>query len=462
MTFSGKKFYIIGIGGIGCSGIAKVLLSQGKVVLGSDIRQSAVTDELRGKGAKIYFGHKPENIGRDLDAVVISAAITNDNPELRAARARHIPILKYSQALGHLMEDRASFAVSGTHGKTTTAAMLCYILKCAGLDPGYVIGGRAAQLGGSSYEGGGAFFVAEACEYDRSFLNLHPRFGAIMNIEEDHLDYYKGGVREIVGAFKEFAGLFPQEGLIVVNGYDRNVTSAVTEAICDVQTVGACLPADWQASRLEEREGCYRFDIVRGQTSLGRARLSVPGLHNVFNALAAAALAFRVSVDKKTIVRALSEFTGVQRRFQILGRVRGVTFVDDYAHHPTEIQVTLRAARSRFPGRRIVCVFQPHQYSRTRFLLKDFARSFGNADQVFIPDIYFVRESEEVRKTVNSLDLVAEIVNLGGAAKYLPTFEEIKRELAAGLREGDVLMTMGAGNVFELGHKLMEELENRN
>jgi UDP-N-acetylmuramate--alanine ligase len=459
MTFEEKHFYFIGIGGIGCSGIAKVLLSQGKSVSGSDIGPTAVTDELQRKGAVVRFGHTAENVPHDVDVVVASAAIDESNPELLIAKSRNIPVLKYAQALGLLMKERTGIAVSGTHGKTTTAAMVSFILKNAGSDPAYVIGGNVPQLGGSSYEGAGGFFVAEACEYDRSFLNLHPDYGAILNIEEDHLDYYKGGVREIVAAFRDFVSLFPSDGLLVINEYDRNVVGAAMDAKCTVQTVGIELPADWQASRLEEKDGSFHFDIIRSEKKFGRVRLSVPGMHNVFDAVTAAALAFRASVDRKTILASLSEFKGAQRRFQILGGARGVTFVDDYAHHPTEIQVTLRAARSRFPGRRIVCVFQPHQHSRTRFLLKDFARSFGNADQIYVPDIYFVRESEEERKTINSLDLVGEIVNMGGQARYLPTFEEIKGELRNSLNEGDVLMTMGAGNVFELAYGLLEEFK---
>jgi UDP-N-acetylmuramate--alanine ligase len=458
MTFREKEFFFIGIGGIGTSGIAKVLLSLGKRVSGSDTNETAITRDLERKGAEIHYGHKSRNLPAGTEMVIVSAAIKDDNPELVSARTRNLPVLKYSQALGCLMKDRTGIAISGTHGKTTTAAMISYIMRRAGLDPAYVIGGNVPQLGGSSHEGAGSYFVAEACEYDRSFLNLHPRFGAIMNIEEDHLDYYKGGIEEIIEAFSRFVEIFPDDGVIVVNGYDKNALCAVRDADCEVQTVGIHLPADWRAEGLEEVQGRFHFDIIKGDEVCGRVKLTIPGMHNVLDALTAAALAFRAGLDERIVTTSLSEFAGADRRFQILGTVKGITFVDDYAHHPTEIQVTLKAARSRFPGRRIVCVFQPHQYSRTRFLLKDFARSFGNADLIYIPDIYFVRDSEDERKAINSTDLAGEVVNLGGTAKYLPTFEEIKGELTGALRAGDILMTMGAGNIFELAHELMEEL----
>jgi len=450
MTFAGETIYFIGIGGIGMSGVAKLLLSKAKRVLGSDSKKTSITEELEAKGARVFVGHSPENIPQDIDVVVISAAIKEDNPELASARRRNLRVIKYSEALGLLMQERTGFAISGTHGKTTTSAMLAYVMKCAGLDPAYVIGANVPQLGGSSYEGGGHFFVAEACEYDRSFLNLRPRYGAIMNIEEDHLDYYRGGLAEIIEAFKDFVRLFPATGLIVVNGYDRNSIGAVRDADCEVQTTGIELSADWQAVDLREVKGCFDFEILKRQESLGRISLSVPGLHNVSDALAASALAVAAGVDAGIVKRSLSGFRGSERRFQVLGEQRGVTFVDDYAHHPTEIQVTLRAARNVFPGRRIVCVFQPHQHSRTRFLLKDFARSFGAADEIYIPDIYFVRESDEERKAINAVDLAGEIANFGGKAVYLPAFDEIEKTLAEKLRRDDVLITMGAGNVFEV------------
>lgn len=462
MTFAEKKFYFIGIGGIGMSGVAKVLLAQGKAVFGSDKRRTSIIEELEKKGARIFLEHNPRNIPEDVDVVIISAAIKNGNPELIYAQDKKIRVLKYSQALGYLMKDRIGIAISGTHGKTTTTAMVSYILKCAGLDPAYVIGGNVRQLGGSSFEGTGNYFVAEACEYDRSFLNLCPQYGAIMNIEEDHLDYYTGGLAEIIDAFKAFVALIPREGLLVINGYDRNAIRASTDAHCEVQTVGIELPADWQAANLRENSGCFEFDIKKGSRTLGRFKLIIPGIHNVADAIMAAALSFRAGVDEKMIIKSLSEFRGADRRFQILGEAAGVIFVDDYAHHPTEIQVTLRAARKYFQGRKILCIFQPHQHSRTRFLLKDFARSFGSADEVFIPDIYFVRDSEEEKKTINSLDLAGEIINFGGKARYLPTFEEIKRELLGYVQKNDVVITMGAGDVFEVAYELMEELGRKN
>jgi UDP-N-acetylmuramate--alanine ligase len=413
--------------------------------------------QLEELGARVAVGHKPENIPQGAEIVVISAAIKRENVELRAAAKRGLPVTKYAEMLGQLMRDKKGIAVSGTHGKTTTTAMVSTILQAAGLNPTFVIGGDVTKLGGSSKVGVGELFVVEACEYDRSFLNLSPNVAVLTCIEEDHLDYYHD-LREIVSAFAQFSELVPQEGLIVANNQDRNVRAAIQRRKCAAETYGISVESDWMASEPHWQKDRSLFEIFYRGKSFGNFMLQAPGVHNVLDAMAAVAVCNRLSVDRDVIMTGLAGFGGVDRRFQILGECEGIIVVDDYAHHPTEIQVTLKAAREKFDGARIWCIFQPHQHSRTRFLLKDFARSFGNADKIVVPDIYFVRDSEEDRKSVSSMDLVGEISNLGGDAIYVPSFAEIIDYLSKNLKTGDVLITMGAGTVDEVAHGVLSRI----
>jgi len=405
----------------------------------------------------VAVGHSPENIPVETEVVVISAAIKRENVEFRAACRLGLRIQKYAEMLGLLMREKKGIAVSGTHGKTTTTALISTILQTAGLNPTFVIGGDVEKLGGSSKVGVGELFVVEACEYDRSFLNLSPNIAVLTCIEEDHLDYYHD-LREIVGAFAQFCALVPPEGLIVANNQDRSVRAAIEGRKCPVETYGITVESDWMATEPRWEKDRNLFELMYHGKIFGRFMLQAPGVHNVLDAMAAVAVCNRLSVDREVIMVGLANFTGVERRFQILGECEGVIIVDDYAHHPTEIQVTLKAAREKFDGARIWCVFQPHQHSRTRFLLKDFARSFGSADKIIVPDIYFVRDSEEDRKSVSSMDLVGEMSNLGGDAIYLPTFAEIIEYLAKNVKAGDVVMTMGAGTVDEVARGLIARL----
>jgi UDP-N-acetylmuramate--alanine ligase len=457
MNWQGKHIHFVGIGGIGMSGIAKMLLSQGAVVSGSDLVDSRKVKELSEAGAHVAIGHRPENIPAETEVVVVSAAIKRENVELRAAHKIGLRVMKYAETLGLLMRAKKGLAVSGTHGKTTTTAMISTVLQAGGLNPTFVIGGDVARLGGSSKVGVGELFVVEACEYDRSFLNLSPNIAVLTCIEEDHLDYYHG-LKDIVGAFAQFCALVPAEGLIVANNQDRNVRAAVEGCKCAVETYGITVESDWMATEPRWHHDRNLFEVAYRGKTFGAFALQKPGVHNVLDAVAAIAVCNRLSVGREVIEEGLAGFSGVDRRFQILGECGGVVIVDDYAHHPTEIQVTLKAAREKFNGARLWCVFQPHQHSRTRFLLKDFARSFGGADKIVVPDIYFVRDSEEDRKSVSSMDLVGEISNLGGDAIYLPGFGEIIEFLCKNLRPGDVVMTMGAGNVDEIARGVMSRL----
>ncbi len=457
MNWHGKRIHFVGIGGIGMSGIAKMLLSQGALVTGSDLVCSRKVRQLQEMGARVAVGHHGDNVPEETEAVVVSAAIKRENVEFRAASRRGLRIMKYAEMLGLLMREKKGIAVSGTHGKTTTTALISTILQTAGLNPTFVIGGDVDKLGGSSKVGVGELFVVEACEYDRSFLNLLPNIAVFTCIEEDHLDYYHD-IKEIVAAFGQFAQLVPPEGLIVANNQDRNVRAAIEGRRCPVESYGITVESDWMAGEPRWEKDRNYFNLMYRGKRFGSFELKIPGVHNVLDAMAAVAVCNRLSVDREVISAGLANFTGVDRRFQVVGECGGITVVDDYAHHPTEIQVTLKAARDKYDGARIWCVFQPHQHSRTRFLLKDFARSFANADKIIVPDIYFVRDSEEDRKSVSSMDLVGEISNLGGDAAYLPTFPEIVEYLCRNLAPGDVLLTMGAGTVDEVARDVLARL----
>jgi len=459
MTFEEKRIHFIGVGGIGMSGIARMLALEGKTVSGSDLVTSSVTRSLAEAHVTVATPQLASNISDDIDLVVISAAIKEDNPELVEARRRGIRVEKYARVLGRLMNERRGIAVSGTHGKTTTTAMIATVLTRAGLAPSFVVGADVPALGGSSGAGTGDLFVVEACEYDRSFHNLNPHCAVINNIEEDHLDYYTGGLDEIVESFAHFASQVRAEGLLVVNRADENAQRAARSAFCPVETFAVGDDsADWSAQTPAARRGVYSFNVLfRGQ-DLGTFELGIPGRHNVSNALAAMACCRWAGVKAAIVREALRGFHGAERRFQVLGRPGGVTVVDDYAHHPSEIRETLRAARAFFEARRIFVVFQPHQHSRTRFLLSDFAASFGEADVVLVPDIYFVRDSQSERQQVNASDLVREMKAYGKVCHYLPTFGEIEDHLRRELKRGDVVITMGAGDVFKVAEAMIRLL----
>ena len=458
--FAGKKIHLIGIGGSGMRALAQMLLDCKAHVSGSDQACGAI-DRLTEAGAAIAIGQRPENIPDRCDLVVYSAAIHPQNPELLAARQCGCEVLKYSQMLGRMMETRCGIAVSGTHGKSTTTAMVAYVLSAAGTDPSYVVGATVEQLGGPSAAGGGRHFVAEACEYDRSFLNLRPHMAAILNIEEDHLDCYED-LDAIIEAFRAFASQIPPDGLLVVNGEDRNIPSAIRSAVCEIETFGLEGDFTWRAANLSTERGRIAMDVMYHQRKFCRVSLSLPGRHNACNALAATALLHHAGLEPAQIAELLGSFTGTRRRMTHKGTASGVTVLDDYAHHPTEVQVTLRAINDAYQPQRLLCIFQPHQHSRTRFLLADFARSFGCASEVIVPDIYFVRDSELEKDHISSQDLVAQIRLNGGSARYLKTFGEITEHLRKELRAGDLVVTMGAGNIWEVADETVRWLGRNN
>ena len=421
-----KHVHCVGIGGIGVSAIARMLRLQGKRVTGSDMSRSPMTAMLRKLGIRVFFGHRAANVPKDTDLVVYTRAVSRDNPELCAARRRGIPCLSYAEMLGVLSREKYTIAVSGAHGKTTTTAMMGHILRKAKLLPTIIVGGIMADTGTNFVAGRGKYLVVEACEYKKSFLSIRPRIIVITNIDNDHLDYYKN-FKNIRCAFAEFAAKLPRGGFLVCGPRDQNLREAVRGTRATV------------------------VDFTKSPRIPG---LKVLGAHNTKNAQAALAAARVLGVPTKTAERALRTFRGVRRRFECKGAWRGIRFYDDYAHHPTEIKATLRAAREHFgKKKRIWCVFQPHLYSRTRLLMKDFARSFNDANGVLLADIYAAREKDDGRTNSRTL---AEKINAYTPALYLGNFPHIASFLKVHVAKGDVVVTMGAGEaytVFDLIHK---------
>jgi UDP-N-acetylmuramate--alanine ligase len=455
--FAGRRVHLIGVGGSGMRALAKMLLQRGAQVSGSDLVESSALSQLRDSGVSVSLGQSPDHLPENCDLVVYSAAIHEQNPELLAAGRQGIESLKYSQMLGRMMQGRSGLAVAGTHGKSTTTAMVAYGLSQAGLDPSYIVGATAEQLAGPSAVGRGRHFVAEACEFDRSFLSLRPLHAAVLNVEEDHLDCYRD-LDAIIEAFRAFVSQIDPAGTLVVNGEDRSAMAAAGAARCSVATFGLSDPCRWRAAQLQMDRGRCRMQVELAGEPFCRINSRLPGMHNAYNTLAATALLHLSGVEPDTIGQSLSSFTGTLRRSTLKGRTRGVTVVDDYAHHPTEIQATLRALWDFYDPERLICVFQPHQHSRTRFLLKDFSRSFALADEVIVPDIYFVRDSDREKDYISSEDLVSQIRLHGGLATYCRTFEEIVRRLLDCCREGDLVVTMGAGNIWEVADELVRGL----
>jgi len=455
-----RKFHFIGAGGIGMSGLAQLLMKNNAIVTGSDQTAGSTIDRLCQVGANIKIGHCPDNLRRGTNAVVISAAIKEDNPELKLARKRKYKIYKYAEMLGQLMNRYEGIAVAGTHGKSTTSGWLSCLLKKAGVDVNFIVGAEVSQLGSSSGAGDSKYFVAEACEYDRSFLNLRPKIACILNIEQDHLDYYKNE-DEIVEAFGQFALRIKSGGLLIANGQDPNVARIIMDSrfrgndnLVWCETFGLSRDCNFYAENIQLIDGLYAFDVYHNSRFLGRTRISLPGRHNILNALAVVAMAAGAGLPYQQILQLLPTFTGIDRRLmlkrQITVRNTTITILDDYAHHPTEIRATLEAIRQRYQPRRIWCVFQPHQYSRTRFLLDDFAESFKLADVIIVPEIYFVRDSQASKKEVNSQILVERIQANGTDAVFIDSFGAICDYLERNVAAGDLVVTMGAGDIWKV------------
>nr|AQS30110.1 hypothetical protein [uncultured bacterium] len=436
--------------------VARLLTDSGHKVSGSDIKDFDASRDLKCLGMEIFIGHDKNRITKEIDEVIYSAAIPETNPELQMARKLGITIRRRLEPVGDLMKSKTGIAIAGTHGKTTTTTMTALILQAAGRDPLALIGAEVKDAHSNVMLGHGPFMVVEACEYSRSFLDLSPKIAVITNIEADHLDYYRD-LDEIKDAFTDFLKLLPKDGIIIANGDDSNVREVVGRVNRSVVWAGLESGNDVRATDIEFREGRLYFS-VNGT----RLHLQVPGRHNVADAVLAWAVAQSVGIDDQTIKHVLQDgFRGVQRRFEILGTTSGVTFVDDYAHHPTEITAMLEGAREYFGKRRLWVVFHPHQFSRTRILLNDFARSFRNADTVLVAPIYAVRDSDADKKSIDSEQLVEAINQVSGNAKYLGNFSAIEDFLIRELKPGDVLLTLGAGEANLFGRELLDKLRQQ-
>ncbi|MCX7749079.1 MAG: UDP-N-acetylmuramate--L-alanine ligase [Clostridia bacterium] len=444
-----KNVHFVGIGGISMSGLAEILLSLGYRVSGSDLKTSNLTNRLQEMGAVIYQGHREENI-QGPDLVVYTAAVKENNPELVRAKSLNIPLIDRAELLGQVMKKyKFNIAVSGTHGKTTTTSMITMIMLEAGLDPTIHIGGELKSIGGNTKIGGNEFFITEACEYVESFLKFHPYLAVVLNIESDHLDYFRD-IEHIKESFYKFTSLIPDNGYLVGCLDDENVTWLLDKVSCKKITYGIKSEnAMWSASNITfDESGCAAYKLMRDKQEIGEIKLSVPGIHNVNNSLAAIASSQVFGCGIEAIKAGLYKFSGTHRRFELKGVCNNIKVVDDYAHHPSEIKATLKAAKNSTHSK-IWCIFQPHTYTRTKMLLNDFAGSFEDAHHVIISDIYAAREVD--KGEIHSKTL-AEKINLSESkAIYMDRFEAIVDYLKEHASPGDLIITMGAGDIYKVG-----------
>lgn len=449
-----SHIYFIGIGGISMSGLAEILKDRGCRVSGTDIKESDVTKHLESLGITIHYGHRAENITDDIDLVVYTAAIHPGNPELEAAKEKQIPLMDRARLLGQIMEEyQYSVAVAGTHGKTTTTSMVSEILLEAEKDPTITVGGILPAIHSNVKIGHSPYFVAEACEYFDSFLQFTPLVGVILNVEADHLDYFKT-LDNIRRSFHAFAQRIPAGGLLVLNASIAHPEELEENLHCSVETFGLKENACWQARNIvHEPNGKNSFDVYYQGEFYTSVHLDIPGKHNITNALAAVASAHFLDIPAEVCARGLSHFTGVNRRFQRKGEKRGIVVIDDYAHHPTEIMATLSAARN-VRHNKLWCVFQPHTYSRTKNLFDEFGRAFGDADEIIVADIYAARETDD--GTISAAMLAERIAKEGGNARYVGDFAAIRQHLETHCRTGDLLLTVGAGDVYKIGEEFLK------
>lgn len=447
------KVHFMGIGGISMSGLAEILLDRGFTVSGSDVKPSAITKKLEAQGITVYYGQKASNITDDIHMIVYTAAIHPDNPEFAAGASKGIPMMDRAELLGQIMKNyQNSVAVAGTHGKTTTTSMMSHILLDADTDPTISVGGILKAIHGNYRIGRSENFITEACEYTNSFLKFNPKIEVILNIEEDHMDFFKD-LDDIRHSFREFAHKLPKDGLLVINGEIDHYNEICDELPCPVVTYGLNGDYDYTAENIVlDDVADASFDVLYHKEQIARFHLNVPGIHNVSNALAVIAVARALNISMEHIRRGLLAFEGTDRRFEYKGEFNGITVIDDYAHHPTEITATLTAAKN-YPHHTTWCVFQPHTYSRTKAFLNDFAKSLSLADKVILADIFPAREEDP--GDIHSRDIQELITAAGGEAYYFPTFEEIEDFLIKNCEHGDLLITMGAGDVVLIGEKLL-------
>jgi UDP-N-acetylmuramate--alanine ligase len=454
-----EKIHFVGIGGIGMSGIAEVLLNLGYKVSGSDLRQSDTTERLASLGGEIHIGHARENLS-NVDVVVTSTAVQTDNPEVLEARERMIPVIPRAEMLAELMRMKYGIAIAGTHGKTTTTSMVATILTHGGIDPTIVIGGKLNTLGTNAKLGQGKFLVAEADESDGSFLKLSPTIAVVTNIDADHLDFYSGGIEEIKDTFVDFINKVPFYGLAVLCLEDRNVAEILPRVTKRFVTYGLSSQADIRATHVRLSGDSTSFIAHYKGYRMGEVTFRMPGAHNVLNALACIAVAMELDVPFDQIREGFARFGGVGRRFQIKGEVNGIMVVDDYGHHPAEIRATLAAGKNGWPERRLVVAFQPHRYTRTKELFDEFVTAFYDADVLVLTDIYAA--SEKPIPGVTAEALAAAIRKHGQKdVSYIADREAIADHLLTVIRPGDIVLTLGAGNIWQSGEALLAKLQDK-
>lgn len=449
-----RSIHFVGIGGVGMSGIAEVLLDSGFDVTGSDLRENEYTDRLSRKGAKILVGHAAEHVAL-ADVVVFSSAVPSSNPELLAARRAGVPVIPRAEMLGELMRLKDGIAIAGSHGKTTTTSLVATVLRGAGLDPTVVIGGRLNALGSGAATGAGDLLVAEADESDGSFLHLIPSIAVITNIDPEHLDHY-GNLEGVKDAFVGFANRVPFYGLVVACLDHPNVQDILPRIDKRIVTYGFSAQADYRARNPVFSGLSVGFDVEHSKKSLGQFEVRMPGAHNVLNALATVAVADELRVDHDQVRMALRDFEGVDRRFSIVGEERGITVIDDYGHHPAEVEVTLEAAQRAY-GHRLLVAFQPHRYTRTRDLFDELTRAFNRADVLFLTDVYAAGE-----KPIEGADgrRLADAIRAHGHrdVTFVDDREQLAEAIGARARGGDVVITLGAGDITKTGPEVLEVL----
>lgn len=450
-----QHIHFVGIGGSGMNGIAEVLINLGYKVSGSDLKQTEVTQRLASLGSKIFIGHKPEQVG-NAHVVVTSSAVLPDNPEVVQAKRLKIPVIPRAEMLAELMRLKYAVTIAGTHGKTVTTSLVSMVLAEGGLDPTVVIGGRLKNIGSSAKMGKGEFIVAEADESDGSFLKLTPTIALLTNIDDDHLDYYKT-LDNIKNTFVQFVNKVPFYGSIILCGEDENIKSIIPRITRKYYTYGRGKNYDFYAENIVYEEMHTEFDLCFSGKNLGRLKLHFPGAHNVLNSLGAAAVGIELGVGFEKIRKAFLDFTGVSRRLEVKARKKDIVFIDDYGHHPTEIRVTLETIKSIWPERRLLVIFQPHRYTRTRDLAKKFGPSFNSVSRIWLTDIYSAGE-KPIPEISSSLILESFPAEKRETVTLISDRKAIIKEVVKSLRPQDVLVTLGAGDVYKIGEEILNKI----
>ncbi|MEC0249445.1 UDP-N-acetylmuramate--L-alanine ligase [Paenibacillus chitinolyticus] len=453
-----EHVHFIGIGGYGMSAIAKVMLEMGYQVSGSDLAQQELTEKLRAKGARVYIGHEARNVN-GADLVVYSTALSKDNVEMVAAGEQNIPVIHRSQMLARLMNERKGIAVAGAHGKTTTSSMIALVMERCGTDPTYIIGGEIMNIGSNAKAGKGDYVVAEADESDGTFLQYHPTLALVNNIEADHLENYDGDFENLKKAYAQFLSQVREDGKAIICLDDEYLRGMLPQIKSETLTYAIDREADYVATDIELGDRKVSFSVRRGGETLGKVRLSVPGRHNVYNAMATLITCLEAGLTFDQIAEAIEEFRGAKRRFQVLGEVNDILVIDDYAHHPTEIEATISAAKAT--GKHLIAVFQPQRYTRTFYLFEQFSHAFKEADEVLITDIYSPAGEKQI-EGISSEKLVELIrKNSNPNVTYIPTRGEAEVYLTDRVKPGDLVITMGAGDIWKTGDGLAKTLRAR-